>query len=132
MVAEWSGALLQWEAELAALRTRIGEVFRRSEGREMAGAFLDGLLSGAERKTGWLMAEQASLERPYRMQSLLGRGLWSADALRDIVRAYVFEALADDEGVLGVFVRRASIRRAWRAHILARRDGSKTLRLACS
>lgn len=102
MVAEWSGALLEWEAELASLKARIGEVFRRSEGREIAGAFLDGLLSGAERKTGWLMAEQAGLERPYRMQSLLGRGLWSADALRDIVRAYVFEALGDDEGVLVV------------------------------
>jgi SRSO17 transposase len=101
MVAEWSGALLEWEAELASLKARIGGVFQRSEGREIAGAFLDGLLSGAERKTGWLMAEQAGLERPYRMQSLLGRGLWSADALRDIVRAYVFEALGD-EGVLVV------------------------------
>jgi SRSO17 transposase len=102
MVAEWTGALLEWEAELASLKGRIGEVFKRSEGREIAGAFLDGLLSGAERKTGWLMAEQAGLERPYRMQSLLGRGLWSADALRDIVRAYVFEALGDAEGVLVV------------------------------
>jgi SRSO17 transposase len=102
MVAEWSGALLRWEAELSSLKARIGEVFKRSEGREIAGAFLDGLLSGTERKTGWLMAEQAGLERPYRMQSLLGRGLWSADALRDIVRAYVFEALGDAEGVLVV------------------------------
>jgi hypothetical protein len=91
MVAEWSGTLLEWKSELASLKTRIGGVFKRSEGREIAGAFLDGLLSGAERKTGWLMAEQAGLEQPYRMQSLLGRGLWSADALRDIVRAYVFE-----------------------------------------
>jgi SRSO17 transposase len=48
------------------------------------------------------MAEQAGLERPYRMQSLLGRGAWSADALRDIARAYVFEALGDDDGVLVV------------------------------
>jgi len=76
MVAEWSGTLLEWESELASLKTRIGGVFKRSEGREIAGAFLDGLLSGAERKTGWLMAEQAGLEQPYRMQSLLGRGLW--------------------------------------------------------
>ena len=30
-------------------------------------------LSGVARKTGWLLAEQAGLERPYRMQSLLGR-----------------------------------------------------------
>lgn len=102
MVSDWSGALLEWEAELAALKRRIGEAFRRTEGREMAGAFIDGLLSGAERKTGWLMAEQAGLDRPYRMQSLLGRGQWSADALRDIVRAYVFDALGDADGVLVV------------------------------
>ena len=74
----------------------------RAELRETAGAFIDGLLSGVERKTGWLMAEQAGLERPYRMQSLLGRSLWSADALRDIVRGYVLEALGDADGVLVV------------------------------
>src|SRR3954471_12075562 len=102
MVSDWSGALLEWEAELAALKRKIGGAFKRAEGREMAGAFIDGLLSGAERKTGWLMAEQAGLDRPYRMQSLLGRGQWSADTLRDIVRAYVFEALGDADGVLVV------------------------------
>ena len=59
---------------------------RRYELRETGAAFLDGLLSGVERKTGYLtvrwrtvantlsMAEQCSAERPYRMQSLLGRG----------------------------------------------------------
>jgi SRSO17 transposase len=59
-------------------------------------------LSGIERKTGWLMAEQADAGRPYRMQSLLGRSRWDADALRDEVRAYVVEALGDDDGVLVV------------------------------
>jgi len=102
MIADWSGALLEWKAELSSLKVRIGGAFKRSEVREIAGAFIDGLLSGAERKTGWLMAEQAGLERPYRMQSLLGRGQWSADALRDIVRDYVFETLGDADGVLVV------------------------------
>lgn len=102
MVAAWSGALLEWEAELGSLKARIGAAFKRSEGREIGGAFIDGLLSGVERKTGWLMAEQAGLERPYRVQSLLGRSLWSEDALRDIVRGYVFEALGDADGVLVV------------------------------
>jgi SRSO17 transposase len=58
------------------------------------------LLSGVARKTGWLLAEQAGLERPYRMQSLLGRSRWDADALRDRVRADVSEALGDADGVL--------------------------------
>ena len=102
MVADWSGTLLEWEAELSGLKARIGDAFKRSEARQMAGAFIDGLLSGVERKTGWLMSEQAGLDRPYRMQSLLGRGLWCADELRDIVRDYAFESLGDSDGVLVV------------------------------
>jgi len=101
-VAVWSGSLVAWECELAALKARIGPVFGRAEVRETAGAFLDGLLSGVARKTGWLLAEQAGLERPYRMQSLLGRSRWDADALRDRIRADVIEALGDRDGVLVV------------------------------
>src|SRR5690349_18289049 len=101
-VAVWSGSLVAWERELAALKERIGPVFGRAETRETAGAFLDGLLSGVARKTGWLLAEQAGLERPYRMQSLLGRSRWDADGLRDRVRADVIEALGDRDGVLVV------------------------------
>lgn len=101
-VAAWSGSLLAWELELAALKERLAPVLRRRELRETGGAFLDGLLSGIERKTGWQMAEQAGFERPYRMQSLLGRSRWSADGLRDLVRDYVLEALGDADGVLVV------------------------------
>jgi SRSO17 transposase len=101
-VAAWSGSLLAWERELAALKERISPVFGRAELRETASFFLDGLLSGVARKTGWLLAEQAGLERPYRIQSLLGRSMWDADALRDCVRDYVIEALRDEDGVLVV------------------------------
>src|SRR5918993_3283722 len=80
-VAVWSGSLVAWERELAALKERIGPVFGRAETRATAGAFLDGVLSGVGRKTGWLLAEQAGLERPYRMQSLLGRSRWDADGV---------------------------------------------------
>lgn len=99
-IAAWSGALLSWAQELSDLKRRLAPVFRRRELQETGGAFLDGLLSGIERKTGWLMAEQAGADRPYRMQSLLGRSHWDAERLRDEVRAYVVEALGDPEGVL--------------------------------
>jgi SRSO17 transposase len=102
MVADWSGALLDWKAELADLKQRIGRAFARSELRETASNFVDGLLSGVERKTGWLLAEQAGLDRPYRIQSLLGRSAWSADELRDTVRDYAIESLGDPDGVLVV------------------------------
>jgi SRSO17 transposase len=101
-IADWSGALTTWEQDLAALKARMAFVFGRAEVRVSAGLFLNGLLSGVERKTGWLMAEQAGLERPYRMQSLLGRSFWNADDLRDLVRRYVVETLGDADGVLGV------------------------------
>lgn len=101
-VSAWSGSLLGWEEELSRLKDRISGVFGRSELRETASAFVDGMLSGIERKTGWLLAEQAGLERPYRVQSLLGRSRWSADGLRDHVRDYVIEALGDSSGVLVV------------------------------
>ncbi len=99
-VAEWTGTLLDWRAELAALKRIISPALGRPETRETAGLFIDGLLSSAERKTGWMLAEAAGLERPYRLQSLLGRSFWSADHLRDLVRAYVAEALGDEGGVL--------------------------------
>lgn len=101
-VADWSGASSAWVEELGRLKARISGVFGRSELRATAGAFIDGLLSGAERKTGWLLAEQAGFDRPYKMQSLLGRSSWSDDALRDIVRTLAVEALGDDDGVLVV------------------------------
>ncbi|WP_292506794.1 transposase [Mesorhizobium sp.] len=99
-VASWSGSLLAWEQELAALKARVGRVLPRRELRETGAVFLDGLFSGIERKTGWLMAEQSGAGRPYRMQSLLGRSHWDADRLRDEVRDYVVEALGDEDGVL--------------------------------
>ena len=98
-VARWAGSLVAWERDYAAFKERLAPAFGRRELRETAGAFLDGLLSG---KTGWLMAEQAGLAHPNRMQTLIGRSRWEADALRDRVRADVLEALGDPDGVLVV------------------------------
>lgn len=101
-VAAWSGSMLEWSAELSALKDRVGAVLGRKELRRSLSDFIDGLLSDAERKTGWLLAEQAGLTRPYRMQSLLGRSRWDADAMLAEVRAYVIEALGHPDGVLVV------------------------------
>ena len=58
-VAEWTGTLVDWGAELARLKRFIASALGRSETREAASAFIDGLLSSAERKTGWMLAEEA-------------------------------------------------------------------------
>src|ERR1039458_4551077 len=45
-------------------------------------------------------AEAAGDPGPWRQQAILGRGWWDADALRDIVREYALETLADQDAVL--------------------------------
>ena len=77
-IADWSGSHLNWDRDLASWKERISAVFRRRELKKSCGYFLDGLLSGIERKTGWMTAEQAGLERPWRIQALLGRSRWEA------------------------------------------------------
>lgn len=52
-VGVWRGSTLAWERELEVLKDRISSVFGRREVRETSGAFLDGVLSGVARKTGW-------------------------------------------------------------------------------
>src|SRR3546814_2041340 len=49
-----------------------------------------------------MLAEEAGLDRPYRIQSLLGRSSWSADTLRHRVQDYVMASLGDKDGVLVV------------------------------
>ncbi len=86
-----AGSLLTWRQELARLKEWMSAIFGRRELLETSEAFIDGLLSGIARKTGWMLAEQAGAERPYRMQSLPGRSRCEADALRDPVRDYGWE-----------------------------------------
>ncbi|MGL4415352.1 IS701 family transposase [Roseinatronobacter monicus] len=99
-VSDWAAAVSDWRIALDGMKARIASAFVRSEQRASAGVFIDGLLSGAERKTGWMLAEEAGLARPYKIQSLLGRSSWSADELCKRVRDYALEALADPDGVL--------------------------------
>ncbi len=101
-VVDWASSVSDWSHALVGLKGFIAPAFNRSEQRASAGVFIDGLLSGAERKTGWMLAEEAGMARPYRIQSLLGRSSWSADALCERVRSYALEALGDPDGVLVV------------------------------
>jgi SRSO17 transposase len=101
LVATWSGSLLAWEQERAAFKSQLSSAFGRAELRRSASGFIDGLLSGVA-KTGWQLAEHAGLERPYRLQSLLGRSSWQADRLRDLVRTEGLATLGETAGVLVV------------------------------
>jgi SRSO17 transposase len=89
-----------WSEELEAVGNRLSDHFARSEVRQRAQDYLHGLLSEAERKNSWQLAEVAGNSTPYGIQHLLGRASWDADALRDDLREYVIEHLADAESVL--------------------------------
>ena len=89
-----------WASSLRAVKARMRPLFLQGRMAASAGLFLDGLLGGERRKTGWSRAEAAGDPGPWRQQAILGRGQWDADALRDIVRDYALETLADANAVL--------------------------------
>ena len=89
-----------WAGELRDVKARIRPLFTQARVAASAGLFLDGLLGPERRKTGWMRAEAAGDPGPWRQQAILGRGRWEADALRDVVRDYALEVLADPDAVL--------------------------------
>jgi len=90
-----------WAAELDAVAAKLAPRFERAEPRTRVLAYLTGLLSTAERKNGWQLAELAGEATPDGMQRLLSTAHWDADAVRDDLVAYVQDHLADpDHAVL--------------------------------
>src|ERR1700722_5781623 len=100
MVSSIETTLDLWASTLGDVKRRLRGLFAQERAAVNAGLFLDGLLSDERRKTGWMRAEAAGDPGPWRLQALLGRDRWAADALRDLVREYVVEHLANDDAVL--------------------------------
>ena len=92
--------LTLWASSLRDVKQRIRRLFTQQRVATSAWQFLDGLLGNEPRKTGWMRAEAAGDPGPWRQQAILGRGQWDAAALRDIVREYALETLADEDAVL--------------------------------
>src|SRR5450631_799023 len=89
-----------WASSLRDVKARMAPLFTQERVAASASLFLDGLLGDERRKTGWMRAEAAGDPGPWRQQAILGRRDWDADGLRDIVRDYALETLADGEAVL--------------------------------
>jgi SRSO17 transposase len=87
-------------AYLSDIERRLAPYFERSEPRQRAMAYLRGLLSPAERKNSWQLAEVSGDATPYAFQHLLRRALWDPEAVRDELRTYVIQHLGDPNGVL--------------------------------
>ncbi len=79
---------------------RIEGRFRQRRSWERANAYVRGLLSRAERKNGWQLAEQVGEATPDGMQRLLNAYRWDADGVRDDLRGYVVDHLGHEQGVL--------------------------------
>ncbi|HEX5994279.1 MAG TPA: IS701 family transposase, partial [Jiangellales bacterium] len=91
-----------WRLVLDGVLGSFAGRFGRVEPRRTAAAFVTGLLSDIESKTGWALAEQAGHRRPDAMQRLLYRAMWDADAVRDDLRAVIVGRFSDPDAVLVV------------------------------
>jgi SRSO17 transposase len=91
-----------WARELDGVMERVGHRFGRSDTRRRAKDYLTGLLSPAERKNSWQLAEAIGDETPYAIQQFLYRAEWEADAVRNDLQDYVVAHLGDEQAILVV------------------------------
>src|SRR2546423_14608952 len=90
--------LEQWQEEFEAFHARFADLFKRSESREQARKYLRGLLTEAERKNSWQVAEAGGDRIPDRSQRPLSRAPWAADAAPDRLQASGAEPFGDPAG----------------------------------
>jgi SRSO17 transposase len=91
--------LAPWADAFAAFCARFDDLFARSESRGQAHKYLRGLVAPLERKTSGQLAEWARDSTPDRMQRLLYRAPWDAEAARDRLEGFVIERFGDPEGI---------------------------------
>src|ERR1700677_3794282 len=91
-----------WTEPFSEMFALVAGVFAEAPSRRRARAYLLGLLSQAERKNGWTIAEFAGDLSPAGMQRLLNFYAWDQDAARDVLRAYAARHLGDSGAVLAV------------------------------
>lgn len=102
MAASWTvvdDRLARWQAGFDDVFALVAGRFAQAGSRHRARLYTLGLLSGAERKNSWTLAEQAGDLTPDGMQRLLNFYRWDADEVRDDLRSYVLEHLAEPGGV---------------------------------
>ncbi len=91
-----------WSESFNELFARVAGCFGNAAVRRHGRAYLLGLLSRAERKNGWTLAEFAGDASPDGLQRLLNYSPWDEDGCRDAVRRYVVAHLGDPGAVLAV------------------------------
>ena len=127
----------RWAEGIEGVRDCIAGRFRRPAPRRRALDYLRGLLSPVERKNGWQLAERAGDATPDGVQRLLYNYRCDAGLVRDDLKTYVIEHLADADGALVVdetgFLKKGDKSvGVQRVSTAGRRGGSRTVKLAFS
>src|SRR3954454_3532746 len=103
-VVEWvvvdAAVVASWQGGLDDLFARFAGRFFRVEPRRLAFAYVRGLLAPLERRNGWTLAEEAGLRSPNAIQDMLYSPCWDPDEVRDDVRGFLMDHLAEPGGVL--------------------------------
>jgi SRSO17 transposase len=91
-----------WSESFNEMFMQVADVFSNARVRRHGRAYVLGLLSQAERKNSWQLAEFAGDASPDGMQRLLNFSPWDEDAARDALARYVVRAMGDPAAVLAV------------------------------
>jgi len=89
-----------YEKLLNKLYEKMRGVYSGIAASEQASKYIKALLSSVERKNGWQLAEAQGEKTPYKVQQFIYRGVWKADDLRDAVRNFVIDEIAEEDSVL--------------------------------
>jgi SRSO17 transposase len=91
-----------WSESFNEMFMQVAGAFLNARVRRHGRAYLLGLLSQAERKNSWQLAEFAGKTSPDGMQRLLNFSPWDEDAARDALARYVVRSMGDRAAVLAV------------------------------
>jgi SRSO17 transposase len=91
-----------WPEASNEMFAQVAGVFGNASVRRHGRGYLLGLLSHAERKNSWWLAELAGDVSPDGMQWLLNFSPWDEDAARDALARYVAARMGDPAAVLAV------------------------------
>ncbi len=91
-----------WSESFNEMFMQVAGAFSNARVRRHGREYVLGLLSQAERKSSWQLAEFAGDASPDGMQRLLNFSPWDEDAARDALARYVVKAMGDPAAVLAV------------------------------
>lgn len=85
---------------LADLADLVRPLFARREPRETAMRYVSGLLEPMQTANCWRIANAMGDDSPWRIQRLLSRTCWDAEAARGVVRSYITRTIGDPGALL--------------------------------